>query len=865
MVSVKTAKLATRILGLSPQEFIEHLEEEDEPSAGGASPVSEIILDDKTLWNHYGIEHGSEGWKTTFAAKSECVAVLRDMKLKQEKARAAVAARGPRSLYDHFVQSGDIHITTLDAYTTLFKQKKEISIEDPNSTGERHRHYLLALHDTLMDDPEHFVLHSFGTLLNSEFRVRPREELERLRQVREWVRKDSNEVRQFCRKSRDVRDSVARSREEAIASLAKGNHSSPIASQENLAWTKEDLRIIRFLENSLEMRRKLQANPFESAASLLLRRALALNEHENVGSDGVSPTIQARQATIDFLKSIGVYNDWENLTLRDREANLSQRQKLLSAYKPSTSEVNENVDGLDSMRHDFGQLPVYVIDDIGASELDDGISIEPCKNDGQDPQTYWVHVHIADPTSTLTPNSTLAQQARSFATAVYLPEFVSPMFPDSAMKQHAWSLGSEAPNKGQRVLTFSARIDEGGNVLEKQVRAAMVNNVATTTYDKVNEILGASSPSPSQASDRLIFTWPTASMPPAQENLRSLSDLPSGAKGDFSTLQRLSHASLKQRVASGHITWQRSSNESNLILGPRPFFSSLDTELSTSALSTFQQPPHLAFTLPSTTRSEESSVTSDRESANIVAEFMILAGRIAASHLSSRQIPALYRAQDAPNASSPQALQEFLASRDLETGMTTFEAQLEKEIAFLPAYFSPTPSNHWTMGIKGSSGGYVQATSPLRRYNDMMIHWQLKSTLKKGKPAFSYNEIEQHIKQYTPFDKLLKKLDQRSRNFWKLFIMQKKLAQIRNDPLSDMQASELLFSNLTGKVIAHKLDYASLRIIARLVIPELGGILATLVLDPKSYGDIKIGQKFNVEIADIVLDDYSKMFVKLRN
>lgn len=855
--------MATRILGLSPQEFIEHLEEEDEPSSG-ASPVSEIVLDDQSLWKEYGIEHGADDWKATFAAKSECVAALRDMKLKQEKARAAIATKGPRRLYDHYVQGQDVHITTLDAYTILFKSKTDINIDDLDSTSEKHRHYLLALHDALMDDSEHFVLHSFGTLLNSEFRVRPREELERLREVREWVRRDTKEVQNFCTKARDI-STIVHSARKGILDSAKSSQHTPTSRpgiSDGIPWSYEDVKIIRFLEDSLDMRRKLQANPFDSAASLLLRRALGTDngQLENSISDDVSPILQARRATINFLKSIGVYTEWENLTLRDREAKLNERQKVLSSYKPESTLAEENLDGLDSQRHDFGQLPVYVIDDIGASELDDGISIESPQRDSHGKQTYWVHVHIADPTASLSPTSVLAQQARSFATAVYLPEFVSPMFPDSAMNHYKWSLGSEARNQGQRVLTFSAKIDEDGDVLEKRVRPAVVNNVYTTTYEKVNEMLGVQSSTARSSGHDLVLTWPSSSMPPAQKHNRSLSSLPPDAAGTFKTLQRLSRLLLKQRVATGHTTWNRSSNESNLILGPRPFSTSLATDFSAAAFASYPNPPHLAFILPSP---GEGPSRSESESGNLVAEFMILAGRVAASHLTSRNVPALYRAQDAPGANSPEALEEFLASRNRENGLTSFEDQLEKGITFLPAYFSSTPSDHWSMGIKSSSGGYVQATSPLRRYNDMMIHWQLKSTLKEGKPIFSMSDIDDHIKRYTPFDKLLKNLDKRSRNFWKLFVLDKKLQTLRRDPTSDLRASELLFNGLHGKVISHKLDYASLKVVARLLIPELGGMMATLVLDPKEYGDISTGQQFKVQISDIILDDYSKMFVRL--
>ncbi|KAK9893490.1 RNB-domain-containing protein [Cystobasidium minutum MCA 4210] len=884
VVPVNIAKRATRILGLSPQEFIEHLEEEGEPS-GENTPPSEIILDDQALWNHYGIEHDAEGWKAVFSAKSQCVAALRDMKLKQEKARAAIAARGPRSLYEHFVQEKDVHITTLQAYSTLFNEKGVINIEDPDSTGERHRHYLLALHDALMDDPEHFVLHSFGTLLNSEFRVRPKEELERLREVRDWVRRHTKEIQQFCDKAPRKKGIIERQRQHIIDSLASSNTGEPAPesisakSSSQLHWTPSDVKIIKFLENSLDMRRKLQTNPFESAASLLLRRALSTNveaQDKAAQLHDISPTVQARQATINFLKSIGVYEDWENLTLRDREANLSERMKLLSSYKPkgSTAEPEENVDGLDSQRHDFGKLPVYVIDDLGASELDDGISIEACRSSAENPDTeaYWVHIHIADPTSSLTPTSDLAKQARSFATAVYLPEFVSPMFPDAALKHYKWSLDhDEAESKGQRVLTFSAKVDLAGNVLEKLVRPGTVNKVFTTTYNSVNEMLQRDKPHLwARPATGPVFTWPTESPPPAQKETRRLTALPRSAKSDFETLHKISRALLKQRVKSGHITWRRGTSETSLALGPRPFFAALETDFSLQD-DTPRQPPHLTFTLPGAPSEEDSNVNTESLSANMVAEFMILAGRISASHLASRDVPALYRAQDEPSASSPRELQEFLQSRDPETGLTSFEMQLEKGIVFLPAYFSAKPSDHWTMGIKGSSGGYTQATSPLRRFNDMIIHWQLKSILKQDggdskarkKPAFSYSDLEEHIKQYTPFDRLLKKLDQRSRNFWKLFVLRQKLAQLRSNPQADPQAAELLFNGLSGKVITHKLDYASLKTVVRLIIPELGGMMATLILDPK-FEDIHVGRRFKVEIADIILDDYSRMFVRLR-
>jgi hypothetical protein len=59
-------------------------------------------------------------------------------------------------------------------------------------------------------------------------------------------------------------------------------------------------------------------------------------------------------------------------------------------------------DPVESMRRDFGDIPVYVIDSPTAHELDDGISIE------ETPDGVWVHAHIADPSHLIPPNHPLS-------------------------------------------------------------------------------------------------------------------------------------------------------------------------------------------------------------------------------------------------------------------------------------------------------------------------------------------------------------------------------------------------------------------------------------------------------------------------
>jgi hypothetical protein len=235
IISAEVAKRATRILGLSPTEYIEHLEGEGEPAPSTAAP-SDIIVDDNLLWTYYGIEHGEEEWQNVFQAKSQCVAALRDMKLKQEKARAEISSKGPRRLYTHFEGSGVTHITTLQAYQYLFGYTDKI-LTGKGET-DKHRHYLLALHDVLLDDSEHFVLHSFGTLLDSAFRVRPREELHRLREVREWIRKSTAQISNFTLKAGEMRKTTATQRR-----LALERHEKMKLADDTPSWSPSDLKI----------------------------------------------------------------------------------------------------------------------------------------------------------------------------------------------------------------------------------------------------------------------------------------------------------------------------------------------------------------------------------------------------------------------------------------------------------------------------------------------------------------------------------------------------------------------------------------------------------------------------------------------
>jgi hypothetical protein len=116
----------------------------------------------------------------------------------------------------------------------------------------------------------------------------------------------------------------------------------------------------------------------------------------------------------------------------------------------------------------------------------------------------------------------------------------------------------------------------------------------------------------------------------------------------------------------------------------------------------------------------------------MVQEMMIMAGRIAAIFIADRSLPAPFRSMTSPRPVAIPGqpivtLDDVLAQRDADMFVK------KEDIAranFEPPQMAlhPTPQPNWVMGYNDNIG-YLKATSPLRRYEDCMVHWQIKSAL----------------------------------------------------------------------------------------------------------------------------------------
>lgn len=944
VVSEQIAKRATAMLHLSPPEYIEGLQEQDDAMSAGSEipegddgdgntvaesskkeeqPTTEIRSqastadeEEELLWQRLGIEYESPRWQEAFDAKLAVGKALREADREQEAAKRVILQKGAKSLWKTFrdmrntgSKNEDVYITTQEAYDALFSGEDAEAEAEPSKKRKgkerawfssdmyraqqemKQSHRLFALHNYFFLESEQFVTDPLNFFSTNSFRLRTNAEIENLHTVRAWIREEARINRSEATELSDSTNyqSVIGRFKDRVQDIVKAGRQGQ-NSATSTPWSDEEKEIIQFLLHALDMRKTMQVNPFQASAAVLVKSIRSAAEQQDHGiadtgeGDNTIPEMFLyRTSIVEFLKSIRVFKDWENLTVRARELNLQKwTEELATPSSSGLSGTSVVSDPHDDQRHDFGSLPVYTIDDISASELDDGISIT--SNNDTTPPSYWLHMHIADPTSTLAPNDTLALQARERQSSIYFPEMTWPMIPFDTIKKQGWSLGDmsidgnggKGPKGGQKVLTFSAKVDENGEILEKMVRPGWIQNVKTTTYDKVDEVLGAKKEIGSAESDTSIgndriLSWPSIHgqyrSPGDKTNdtarPRELSELPSSAAEDLANLKKVTAALLRRRVSNSALQWNTGNErQRGLTIHPRPLLphftipsSPLPEEVS----------PQLDLYLSSDDTKQSSSVNGS-PAQMIVSECMILAARIAGSHLSSytSTVAVPYRGQEPPLSPNPQDLQDILDVRDKSTGLIDPSEIFKRSITLQTANFSLDPIGHWPMGIQGGiGGGYLRATSPLRRYSDLLVHWQLKSTLLRNKtdrPPFSIEEVKSMITFMENTTRLRTRTERRSRLFWRLYLISSKLKQLRADSSSDPFAANLLLDpkGLTAVVGDTRRDDRSHRNLSFVKIEELDGLPATMLSDPRrSYaGAVK------VKIEGIVLDEFSKMFVR---
>lgn len=307
----------------------------------------------------------------------------------------------------------------------------------------------------------------------------------------------------------------------------------------------------------------------------------------------------------------------------------------------------------------------------------------------RDGRGWRLLVAIADVSHYVRPGSAIDVEAHARGTSVYFPQRVIPMLPEALSNE----LCSLKPEVERLALLCDMRISARGQVREYRFARGVICSRARTTYTQIAAVIGGDEPQ--------------------RKRFKAL--LP-----QIETLHRLYKALDGERQRRGAVEFE--SSEARIVYGP-------DSKIDR---------------IEPVTRNVAHCM---------IEECMIAANRCAAEFLNERQLPALYRVHDRPNAEKVTALRGFLAEFGLQLGggeepapadyraLTELIAErpdrylLQIPIlrSFKQAIYDAECRGHFGLALEA----YAHFTSPIRRYPDLLVHRAIGHALRERK-AGSY-------------------------------------------------------------------------------------------------------------------------------
>ncbi|KAK0258064.1 3'-5' RNA exonuclease complex component [Friedmanniomyces endolithicus] len=449
-----------------------------------------------------------------------------------------------------------------------------------------------------------------------------------------------------------------------------------------------------------------------------------------------------------MLQEIGTILPYENRVRFDQHLLLpsSQHSRPLQNLMTSLLEMAKNhnfKDSMEDLRHDWGSMPVFCIDDAGAHEIDDGLSVEPAAVSTDGTKEWWVHVHIANPTAFFERDHPLAKMARHMGESIYMPERTYMMLPRWSTQRHF----SLAP--GRPCLTFSARLDDKGRTLESKIQNGRVKRVLRLTPEEVAAALGKAEEHDERHPELTLTVG--GEVPPERRKRNAAADLTPEMVEQLKVLNWLGDRRRAIRKAAGGMffdshqptvnVWQSSKMpglawDNPFRKGWRRVEGDPVIQMKTRGLINWFAPA------PNPVKP-------------LVTEMMLLACEIAAAWCKERAIPAVFRGSvQRPGRMDPdQFFQQVLSpivAKDprgeipMHIGMRYLET-------FGNTALSVSPFRHKILGMDN----YGKVTSPLRRYGDMILHWQIEAALREeartGRSLVTNKSIDEVDRRFLPF------------------------------------------------------------------------------------------------------------------
>jgi ribonuclease R len=358
-------------------------------------------------------------------------------------------------------------------------------------------------------------------------------------------------------------------------------------------------------------------------------------------------------------------------------------------------------------RLDLRDLPTLTIKATIGDTLDgqdDAITLEALDNN-----QWQLGIHIADVSYYVEPSSPIDREAQKRGVSTYLGDMLIPMLPPQVTTNVcAFPVGKE-----RLALSVLVTLDEHGNVMEYAFHPAAIQVDYQLSYVQAQAILERGNN-------------PTADIQ-AFEPIFELLD----------NLAAVSHTLKEQRR-------QRGAFELNLPEKPLPNDENLD-EFSKSLFS------------PKFHYDDEGAlgaivVTPSAPTHAIIAEFMLLANQLVATHLQALGVPGIFRVHPTPDPEDVQELMKLAGSMGIDLHLEQdnevqpqdyqhftqkfAESDAERVLTYLlletlkPAFYSTTPKSHFGLALEQ---GYTHFTSPVRRYPDLLVHRVLHAVFELGR------------------------------------------------------------------------------------------------------------------------------------
>ncbi|OLC31088.1 MAG: hypothetical protein AUH28_14680 [Acidobacteria bacterium 13_1_40CM_56_16] len=373
-------------------------------------------------------------------------------------------------------------------------------------------------------------------------------------------------------------------------------------------------------------------------------------------------------------------------------------------------------------RLDYQDSPAFTIDDEDTQEVDDALTV---RWEGDE---IVVGIHIADVSAFVRKGDILDAEASRRSSTIYLPSITVPMFPERLSTDLA-SLRTAVPRPA---FTVEVRFDKQANRAGYRIALSTINVQKRLSYDEADQII---------ESDPALYT-----------------------------LHRIAKQLRDARSNRGAITFRRAE-------------------------------------LKIRVKGDEIQITKinpNSPSRFVVSEMMILANGLAADFASVNSIPVIYRTQEPREAL---AVEDTLSpaldavdstktapwirrdpQRDLKspaldavdstagrlrgsdiTLSGTYKAvealafeRLRK--TFKRSRLSLTPGLHSGLGL----GAYTQASSPIRRYADLVTQRQFTAMLSGVPVPYGREELLQILAAAETAEQEIRAIEDRSTNYWLL-------------------------------------------------------------------------------------------------